>query len=298
LIGSALLVKSDQSSWDFTAMARVLGFISVAFLALTLRSPAAFSQDIATALMNSTFEIAGPDSTPGKVNYGTAFLLGKPMKAEPQRAYFVLVTAAHVLDLISGDEATLLLRHKEENGNYTTIPTQIEIRQNGANLYVKNPNADVAAMYIRMPDAAAFDLLPISFLSDDARLDALDIHPGDELQCLGFPLAISINGFPVIRSGLVASYPITPTKAVHSLYYNFHTLPGNSGGPVYFSFVNRVYKGATHLGDIQQGIVGLVAQQVSSKVSGFENVPIDISVIVPSSYIKDTVDMLPEEPSQ
>jgi hypothetical protein len=141
-------------------MARILGFISVAFLALTLRSLAAFSQDIATLLMNSTFEIAGPDSTPGKVNYGTVFLLGKPMKAEPQRGYFVLVTAAHVLDVISGDRATLFLRHKEENGNgnYTTIPTQIEIRQNGASHYVKNPNADVAAMYIRMPDAAAFAL--------------------------------------------------------------------------------------------------------------------------------------------
>ena len=120
------------------------------------------------------------------------------MKVDPQRAYYVLVTAAHVLDVINGDQATLLLRHKEENGGFTTIPTQIEIRASGARLYVKNPDADVAAMHIRIPSVAAVNLLPMSLLADDARLNDLDVRPGDELQCLGFPLAISLNGFPVI----------------------------------------------------------------------------------------------------
>ena len=279
-------------------MPRVSRLLGIALAALSLQTHAALCQDIATLLMNSTFEIAGPDATPGKENFGTVFLLGKPMKASTQQAYFVLITAAHVLDVISGDRAELLLRHEEDNGSFTPVPTVIEIRHNGADLYVKNPDADVAAMYVRIPKIAVFSLLPIPLLADDARLNDLEIHPGNELRCLGFPLAININGFPVIRSGLLASYPVTPTKAVHSLYYNFHTFPGNSGGPVYFRFLNRVYKGATHLGDVQQGIVGLVAQQVSSKLSGFENAPLDISIIVPSSYIVDTINMLPNEPPQ
>ena len=166
----------------------------------------------------------------------------------------------------------------------------------GPNLYVKNPDADVAAMYVPIPEGTAFDLLPMVFLADDARLTRLEMHPGDELQCLGFPLAISLNGFPVIRSGLLASYPITPTKVVRQLYYNFHTFPGNSGGPVYFSFFNRVYGGSTHLGDTEQGIIGLVSQQVTSRLPGYESTPLDISIIVPSSYIIDTIDMLPDTP--
>jgi hypothetical protein len=277
---------------------RAVRLLIAALVVLAIQIPAAFSQDISTLLMNSTFEIAGPDAMPGKQTFGTVFLLGKPMKEDPKRAYFVLVTAAHVLDAISGDVATVLLRHKDENGNYTLLPTQIEVRHNGASLYVKNPDADVAAMYIRVPEAAAFDLLSIALLADDNRLNELEIHPGDELQCLGFPLAINLNGFPVIRSGLLASYPITPTKLVRQLYYNFHTFPGNSGGPVYFSFLSRMYKGSTHLGDIQQGIIGLVSQQVSSKLPGFESAPLDISVIVPSAYIIDTINLLPEEPAQ
>jgi hypothetical protein len=117
------------------------------------------------------------------------------------------------------------------------------------------------------------------------------------LECLGFPLAISLNTFPVIRSGLIASYPITPTEAIGKIYYNFHVFPGNSGGPVYFSFLNRVYGGATHLGDIEQGVIGLVDQEVSSKMPAFANTPLDISIIIPSTYIADTIKMLPDEPS-
>ena len=234
-----MLLTLDQLYSDSLTM-RAVRLLIAALVVLAIQIPAAFSQDISTLLMNSTFEIAGPDAMPGKQTFGTVFLLGKPMKEDPKRAYFVLVTAAHVLDAISGDVATVLLRHKDENGNYTLLPTQIEVRHNGASLYVKNPDADVAAMYIRIPEAAAFDLLSIALLADDNRLNRAGVHPGDELQCLGFPLAINLNGFPVIRSGLLASYPITPTKVVRQLYYNFHTFPGNSGGPVYFSFLSRI----------------------------------------------------------
>ena len=123
------------------------------------------------------------------------------------------------------------------------------------------------------------------------------MHPGDELLCLGFPLAINFNAFPVIRSGLLASFPITPSRTVRQYYYNFHVLPGNSGGPVYFSLPNRIYQNATHIGDLQQGTIGLVTQQVSSRVPE-KDISVDISILVPSSYISDTIAMLPDEPPQ
>jgi len=113
-------------------------------------------------------------------------------------------------------------------------------------------------MFVNLPTDTEIKLLPIAFLADDARLEHLEVHPGDELLCLGFPLAADVNGFPVLRSGLLASYPITPSKTVKQYYYNFHIFPGNSGGPVYFNFLNRVYGNATHLGDIEQGVIGLV----------------------------------------
>ena len=133
-------------------------------------------------------------------------------------------------------------------------------------------------------------------LADDATLERLQVHPGDELFCLGFPLGADLNGFPILRTGTLASYPITPSKVVKKYYYDFHVFPGNSGGPVYFSFLNRIYGNATHLGSNDQGVIGLVIEQVGSALPEFKDLPLDVSRVVPSSYIRETVALLPEIP--
>jgi S1-C subfamily serine protease len=277
-------------------MVRTAKFFACSLLVLTVSCTVARSQELNTILMNSTFEIFGPSATePGETTFGTVFFLGKPLRTDPNKGSFVLITAAHVLDEISGDTATLVLRRKNSTGDYTKLPYTIAIRDQGKNLYVKNPEADVAAMFVSVPTVAEPMLLPISALADDTELKQLEIHPGDELLCLGFPLAVDLNTFPVVRSGLLASYPITPSKAVRQYYYNFHIFPGNSGGPVYFSFSNRIFGGGTHIG-LQQGVIGLVSKQVSSTIPGFKGVPLDIAIVVPSSYIQDTIALLPEAP--
>ena len=63
--------------------------------------------DLATLLMNSTFKIEG-DS----VN-GTSFLIGKHVPHSPDEAYYVLVTAAHVIESIPGNSATERRRKRE-----------------------------------------------------------------------------------------------------------------------------------------------------------------------------------------
>jgi len=228
------------------------------------------AQDINTLLMKSTFELRGPAATPGQSSVGTVFILGKPHKDDPKQADCVLVTAAHVLDDVVGDEAELLLRYENGDGSFRTELFSISIRSKGANLYRKNPDVDVAVMYVRLPSQVNLQLLPISLLATDETVNTLEIHPGDELLCLGFPLAVDLNGFPLIRAGTLASYPLTPSKSIKIYYYNFHIFPGNSGGPVYFSFSNRVYKGGmTHIG-VQQGLLGLVSQQVKSTQPGYQ----------------------------
>ena len=254
------------------------------------------SQDLNTVLMNGTYEIYGPSaSVLGSTTFGTVFFMGKPQKADPEKGYFVLITAAHVLNEISGDTATLVLRKKDADGIFNKSPIPISIRSKGSNLYKTNPDPDVAVMYLSIPIGMEPMLLPIGFLADDARLEQLEVHPGDELLCLGFPLAIDINGFPVVRSGLLASYPITPSRTVKRFYYNFHIFPGNSGGPVYFSFSGRTYGNAMRVGQ-EQGVIGLVSQQVTSNLPEFKDAPLDVSIVVPSLYITDTIASLPDAP--
>jgi Trypsin-like peptidase domain len=261
------------------------------FLLQTVISAA---QDLNTTLMNSTFELTGPALTAGTI-FGTVFFMGKPIKGNPTKGYSILITAAHVLDGVKGEDASLMLRRKNPDGTYSAVPHLIKLRKNGKNLYVKHPDADVAAMYVALPADLPLSFLPLSALADDARLLDLEVHPGDDLLCLGFPLASNFNTFPVIRSGPLASYPLTPSHSIKIYYYNFHVFQGNSGGPVYFTFSNRVYKGATNIG-IQQGVIGLVSQQLNSTLPGYEAEHLDMAEIVPSSFIIETIALLPDTP--
>ena len=255
----------------------------------------AHSDELNTVLMNSTFEIGGPSTTVGKTTTGTVFFMLKPQKDNPQRAYFVLITAAHVLNEIAGEDATLLIRAKN-NKEFRKTPFPLKIRRGDKNFYVTNPTADVAAMYVSLPSDLNTQFLPIQALADDAELERIEIHPGDELFCLGFPLRADFNGFPVLRTGTLASYPITPSKTVKQYMFTFHIFPGNSGGPVYYSFTHRFHGGAFQMGEIDQGVIGLVTQQLSSSLPEYKDSPLDVAVVVPSSYIRDTIALLPEAP--
>jgi hypothetical protein len=254
------------------------------------------AQELNTLLMNSTFEVLGPSrAEAGKINGGTVFVLGRPIKDEPGRGYNVLITAAHVLDEIAGDDAVLLLRNRNAAGMYEKFQYPFKIRKYGSDLYYKHADADVAAMYVNLP-RLDITLLTTDRLVGDVEMQRLEIHPGDVLFCLGFPLFADNNGFAVLRGGVIASYPLTPAKTVKQYLYDFHVLPGNSGGPVYFSYLNRTYGGAVHLGDTVQGVVGLVVQLANSPLPEFKGIPLDVGVVVPAAYIIDTLALLPEAP--
>jgi hypothetical protein len=249
--------------------------------------------ELNTVLMNSTFRIEGSGKT------GTVFIIGKPSTKDSLKAFFVLVTANHVLNDIKTDNATLFLR-KEVNKRFYKMPTTIKIRNNGIPLWVKHPEADVAAMYVSLPKDLSISLLPTFFLANDSLITEFEIHPGDELLCLGFPYGAEANdaGFPILRSGKISSYPITPTKEIKSFLFDFQVFGGNSGGPVYFIGLNRSYKGGV-LGEVRF-IIGLVSEElvVEEQVISMDEIslkkhPLSLAKVIPSTFIKETIDLLP-----
>ena len=253
-------------------------------------------RDINALLMESTFKVEGVSKkNPKQTSGGTVFFLGRPLKNDPSHQSYVLVTAKHVLDDMAGDDAVISLREKQANGAFRKVQFRFKFRSNGKDLYVHHPEADVAAMYLVIPIADQFPLLTANFLADDAVLRKYEFHPGDQLSCLGFPLGAESNemGFPILRNGYIASYPLVPTKTIKSFLIDFHVFPGNSGGPVYFGYAARFYGGVIHPGYIR-GIVGLVTQQAFSTLPDFKNQPLDIGVVVPSEFIIDTIKLLPE----
>jgi hypothetical protein len=102
---------------------------------------------------------------------------------------------------------------------------------------------------------------------------------------------MSPGGFPILRSARIASYPLTPAKSVKGFYVDLFLYGGNSGGPAYFTFVNRIYHASVHIG-IQQGILGLVIQESRSNLPEFKDKALNLGVIVPAGFIRETIDLL------
>jgi hypothetical protein len=204
----------------------------------------------------------------------------------------VLITAGHVLEEIDGETGTLTLREKHVDGSYTQKFWNVKLREQGKPLYVRHEQADVVALYVDMPNDLNVPIPPTALLADDDMLKKFEIHPGDELRCLGFPLFVSSeSGFPILRSGIIASYPIIPTKNNKRILFDFSVFEGNSGGPVYFVDHGRTYGGAIHLGETEQFVIGLVTSQVGSKM--YNDQMLELAIVVPSPYILETIDLLP-----
>jgi hypothetical protein len=252
--------------------------------------------ELNTVLMESTFKIEGDNSV------GTAFIVGRPSERDTAIAYYVLVTAAHVLNDIESDSARITLRVKDSDGTYERFPYWIRIRHNNRPIYVCHDEVDVAAMYIGLPKKVSIPLLTTDFLADDHEYSEFDIHPGDRLMCLGYPLGAEANdiGFPILRSGIIASYPIFPVKYTRTLLYDVEIFKGNSGGPVYFAESGRTYKGALHAATIQF-IVGLISKErlmIEALPSQYkltvEQTRLGLAEVVHAIYIKETIEKLPK----
>jgi S1-C subfamily serine protease len=282
-------------------------FVFVAFAIVSMLGQFTFSfaqrapapgNDLNTILMHATFEILGPKyGAPDKTSFGTVFVIGKPDGNNPAVSHIVIVTAAHVLDEIEGDTATLIVRRPAPDGIYVSYPYTLLIRENGAPLYIKHNSADVAAMYANLPDDVPVSGVTPAFLVDDKRLTELEVHPGDEVFVLGFPLSAQApGGFPILRSAHIASYPLVPQKVVKQFELDVGLFGGNSGGPVYFSYVNRIYNNAMHLGEYQQGLLGLIIERENSTLPEYAGTSLNYGVVLPAQFIREVIDSLPPSP--
>ena len=95
---------------------------------------------------------------------------------------------------------------------------------------------DIAVIEVRVPKEYAQKAIPLDWLADNAAMEA--IGPGDEMMALGFPRGLSANGagFPILRSGRVASYPIGPSAQFPTVLLDFAVFPGEQQ-PVAFARV-------------------------------------------------------------
>ena len=108
------------------------------------------------------------------------------------------------------------------------------------------------------------------------------IGPGDEMMTVGYPLGQSSNraGFPILRTGRVASYPLTPFSRFPTFLLDITVLFGNSGGPVFMSETSRRRPGTEQ--DSNGLIVGVLTRQLC----------LEIGVVTPAAYVRETIALL------
>lgn len=244
--------------------------------------------DLAVELIHATVQLEQPLGD-GTRTVGTGFLISETAPDGTPRT--VLVTAGHVLSKMPGQEARIGYRFANPDGSWSYSPQSLRIRDaDGRQLWTQHPSRDVAAISITAPDPFARAAIPISWLAEDETLQASQVSPGDEMMALGFPRGLSANqaGFPILRSGRVASFPIAPAAAFPTFLLDFSVFPGNSGGPVFVSQARRRI-GSADSQDVQF-IAGLLTQQVELNSERLE-----IGIVTHAKYIRETIALM-EDP--
>jgi hypothetical protein len=106
-------------------------------------------------------------------------------------------------------------------------------------------------------------------------------------MALGFPRGLAANqaGFPILRSGRIASYPVAPAKIFPTFLLDFSVFPGNSGGPVFMhNEARRSPADANQAPQDVEFIAGLLTQQVE-----LNNERLEIGIVTHAKYIRETV---------
>lgn len=242
--------------------------------------------DLSVDLIQATVQLEQPLGD-GTRTVGTGFLINAPtLDGKPR---IVLVTAEHVLEKMPLASARIGFRVQAKDGGWSYSPQPLKIRDGaGHPLWVHHPSRDVAAMVVEAPPEFARAAIPENYLAADDTFSKYQLGPGDEMMALGFPRGLSSNaaGFPILRAGRVASYPLGPSDSVPTFLMDFSVFPGNSGGPVFMSEAARRRPGADGVEPVQF-IAGILTQQVE-----MDHERLGIGIVTHARYVRETIDML------
>lgn len=238
--------------------------------------------DLPLELIHATVQLEQPLAD-GTRTVGTGFLIAAPRPDGSPRT--VLVTAAHVFDRMPSEDARIGYRAPNADGSWSYTPQTLTIRTpDGEKLWTKHPTRDVAVISITAPEAFAKAAIPLSWLAQDDTFAKEKVSAGDEMMALGFPRGLAANqaGFPILRSGKVASWPLAPANIYPTFLLDFSVFPGNSGGPVFMSSPGGAGQ--------RQFIAGLLTQQVELNKERLE-----IGIVTHAKYIRETIALLDAE---
>ena len=250
--------------------------------------------DLSAQMMQATVQLEQPLGD-GTRTVGTGFLISET--TPDGKPHTILVTANHVFDKMPKANARIGYRFANADGSWSYAPQSLKIRDaQGHPLWTHHPSRDVAAIAITAPEAFAKAAIPEEYLAADDTFSKYQVGAGDQMMTLGFPRGLAANaaGFPILRAGRVASYPIAPAKIFPTFLLDFAVFPGNSGGPVFMSGPARhtATGDASPSGQDAEFIAGLLTQQVE-----LNSERLDIGIVTNARFIRETIALIKDPAS-
>lgn len=233
--------------------------------------------DLTVALIKATVQIDQPISD-SKRMVGTGFLVSVP-RADG-KSEVVLVTAAHVFEKMPAADVRIGWRVQGVQGNWSYVPSNMTIRTATGPVWYQHPSQDIAVIPVNVPEGLRDSAIPAAWLADDATFAAERVAAGDEMMTLGYPHGLSANvaGFPILRAGRLASWPVAPSDAYPTFLIDLTAVPGNSGGPVFM----------TTQGDkAHTFIAGVLIKQVED-----DNQRLELGVVTDAIFVRETINLM------
>ena len=201
----------------------------------------------------------------------------------------ILVTAAHVFEESTIPECRLILREKKAGAPAVRREFAIIVRKGDKPLWKKHATEDVAAIAIELPPEIEFKATKFEHILQASASGESEVKVGQEVWLPGYPAQLEANeaGWPVLRRGSIASYPLSPVTAVPTMLVDIKSFGGDSGGPL-FSVIN----GSPHLA----GIVVGMHRQTDHTTSAFEDrtvhTPLGLAIAIQPGIIAQTIRLI------
>ena len=236
--------------------------------------------ELATAIFEATVKIEQVSSDGGRA-VATGFLVSD--MTPDGRPRVTLITAGHVLRDMPRQSVSMGFRIQDAQSNWSARPQSVAIRSaDGQPLWVAHPTRDVAALVMENRRDLDERAIPIRHLAVTTTFLEARVEPGFEMLALGYPRGLSANaaGFPILRAGKFASYPVGPSDQNPTFLMDFSVFPGNSGGPVYVLPSKSGQAGPAF-------IAGILTQQVE-----IDTEPMGIGIVTHAQFVRETIALL------
>lgn len=259
----------------------VLAIVTVFGFSFT--TPKILRADEATQrLVLATHKLFNDASTAG----GLAVSFGKHEDGSDKIA---IVTAHHVLDHMKGTKMILVTRKLREDKQYQRVDVPLRIRDDdGRRLWKKHPKHDIAIF--PLPKDINVSPIPVTCFAREKDLERVFV--GDSIRAAVYPERLESNnaGFPIVRSGSIASFPLAPIDSHTFFMADITAWGGDSGGPV----IHATERSADGLPLVLGLVRGKRSYTETKKESKFverrTHYSLEISDIVHAAYIWEMAD--------